>query len=135
LKIVVDTNVLVEAIAPENPYNIIFTSLVEGDFYLCVSNSIALEYEETVSKVSLQENVGRLLGFLDLSSFVIQINPHFSYSPITADPDDNKFVDCAVAANADYIVTSDRHFDILRDVSFPKIAVIHPEEFIRQFLQ
>lgn len=45
------------------------------------------------------------------------------------DPDDNKFVDCAIASNSNYLVTSDRHFNILRETNFPKINLINLEEF------
>ena len=48
---------------------------------------------------------------------------------ITNDADDNKFVDCAIAANADYIVTNDKHFQILQTVDFPKVNIISVEEF------
>ena len=39
------------------------------------------------------------------------INTFCKFNLITADPDDNKFIDCAVAAQAKYIVTEDRHYD------------------------
>jgi predicted nucleic acid-binding protein len=50
---------------------------------------------------------------------------------ITADPDDDKFVDCAFKANAKYIVTQDHHYDVLRQTSFPRIEVVDIEEFLR----
>ena len=46
-----------------------------------------------------------------------------------ADPDDNKFVDCAVAADAEYIVTNDSHFNILKHTDWPKITIIAIKEF------
>jgi uncharacterized protein len=49
---------------------------------------------------------------------------------ITIDPDDNKFVDCAIAAGADYIITNDHHFDILAQISFPEVRVCSAEEFL-----
>ena len=50
---------------------------------------------------------------------------------ITADPDDDKFVDCAFKANAKYIVTQDHHYDVLRQTPFPRIEVVDIEEFLR----
>lgn len=50
---------------------------------------------------------------------------------IQADPDDNKFVDCAFAANATYIVSNDRHFDVLSKIDFPKIQVLKLIEFLQ----
>ncbi|MBI4531501.1 MAG: PIN domain-containing protein [Candidatus Latescibacteria bacterium] len=46
---------------------------------------------------------------------------------IVSDPDDNKFVDCAICAGADYIVTKDRHYDKLVQAEVPQITVIHPD--------
>jgi len=48
---------------------------------------------------------------------------------ITADADDNKFVDCALNAGADYIVTNDKHFNILNKIEFPPIKVIDIDSF------
>jgi predicted nucleic acid-binding protein len=48
---------------------------------------------------------------------------------ITQDPDDNKFVDCCIAANASYIVTNDHHFDVLKKFEFPKVETITIQEF------
>ena len=45
-------------------------------------------------------------------------------------PDDNKFVDCAVAASADFIVTEDKHFKVLKDIPFPLVNVISMDDFV-----
>ena len=50
---------------------------------------------------------------------------------ISVDPDDNKFVDCAVAANAKFVVTDDGHFDLLKQIDFPKVNIIGLDDFIR----
>ena len=59
------------------------------------------------------------------------IDPHFRMGLITTDPDDNKFVDCAFAAGADYLVTEDSHFNILRTTSFPQLNVVTLDEFMQ----
>lgn len=41
---------------------------------------------------------------------------------------DNKFVDCAVVANAKFIVTEDRHYNELKDLDFPKVETIRLDE-------
>ena len=46
------------------------------------------------------------------------------------DHDDDKFVDCAFAANATYIVSDDKHYDVLKDVDFPKILVLKLKQFL-----
>ncbi|WP_366145465.1 PIN domain-containing protein [Methylovulum sp.] len=49
-----------------------------------------------------------------------------------ADKDDNKFVDCAVAGNADFLVSNDRHFNVLKTIEFPKLQVFTIFEFIER---
>ena len=45
--------------------------------------------------------------------------------------DDNKFVDCAIVSMADYIVSEDAHFRVLKDIPFPMVRVIGLKEFQR----
>lgn len=45
------------------------------------------------------------------------------------DPDDNKFFDCAVAANADYLISEDNHFNILNKIDFPLVRRVRTNEF------
>ena len=49
---------------------------------------------------------------------------------IKNDPDDNKFFDIAVAGNADYLVTNDAHFNVVKQVSFPSVKIITADEFL-----
>ena len=76
------------------------------------------------------------MNFLDLataSGFVRHFTPQFHFLIITADPDDDIFADCAIAADAEYIITEGRHFGALRNAGY-KPQPIPPEEFIRQYL-
>jgi len=59
----------------------------------------------------------------------IKTSIYFKWNLITADHDDNKFVDCALNAGADFIVTNDRHFNVLKSLPFPPIKVIDIETF------
>ena len=45
-----------------------------------------------------------------------------------SDKDDNKFVDCAIAANA-ILVTEDAHFNVLREVRFPQVELLNLQDF------
>ncbi|MFD1470560.1 PIN domain-containing protein [Hymenobacter caeli] len=60
-------------------------------------------------------------------------SPTYRFSLLN-DPDDNKFVDCAIAANAVCIVSHDRDFLPLQHIEFPKVAVVDTEAF-RELLQ
>ena len=59
---------------------------------------------------------------------MVQIYYHLHL--ITADPDDDKFVDCVFKANAKYIVTQDHHYDVLKQTPFPHIEVVDIDEFL-----
>ena len=58
-----------------------------------------------------------------------QITVYYKWQLINADLDDNKFVDCAISANANYIVTNDRHFKVLENIDFPKVNIITIDKF------
>lgn len=55
---------------------------------------------------------------------------NYRFNLITTDPDDNKFVDCAIVAGATYIVSNDRHFEELKKYDFPKVDVRKLSEFL-----
>lgn len=109
----------------------VWKSLHEGKYVLCVTNDILAEYEEILAlktNAIVAENVINALVESDSVEF---FDPQYKLNLITADPDDNKFVDCAFAANASFIVSNDRHFAILSSIDFPKINVLRLEQFTR----
>ena len=55
---------------------------------------------------------------------------YYKWQLIADDPDDNKFVDVAVAASADFLVSNDRHFQVLRQVPFPRVPLVSFQEFL-----
>ena len=95
-----------------------------------ITTEILLEYEEQLkSRYNSYAINEKLIKIIEKQNTDLVI-PDFKWNLISADPDDNKFVDCAVAANADFIVTNDAHFNILKTVSFPKVNTISLQEFI-----
>ena len=89
-----------------------------------------MEYEEKLSSIFNRSVAENFLGALILLDNVEFVNIHFRMSLINSDLDDNKFSDCAFASNSDYLVTNDKHFNILKSITFPKINVIKLDEFI-----
>ena len=63
---------------------------------------------------------------------VLYTTVYFNWKLIYADTDDNKYVDCAIAAQADYIVTEDKHFHILKRIPFPNVQTISINEFLEK---
>ena len=69
------------------------------------------------------------LNSLKELSNVINTEIFYNWNLIYEDPDDNKFVDCAVASNVDFIITNDKYFNILKPIDFPSINVIKLADF------
>ena len=130
MDIVLDTNCLLIAISDRSRYHRVWQAFIRGDYALCVTNEIIEEYAEVISR-NINERVAQTVIYLIMTlSNVKYIDPHFRFRLITSDPNDNKFVDCAIAANAKYIVTEDHHFDVLKEIQFPRVDVLSIEQFL-----
>jgi len=130
MRVVLDINVLLISLPLNSPYRPIFDALRKGAFELVVSNDILAEYHEKLAeKTSLivADNVLKLL--LSLDTCILQ-TVHFEWGLMHNDPDDNKYVDCALASNADHLVSEDRHFLVLREVPFPTLSVLRIDSFL-----
>ena len=117
MKIVLDTNCLIQSISTKSPYHGVWLSFEKGDNTLCVSNEIIEEYEEILERLTDSTTSELVIRTIVNSPYVEFITPYFHFNLITADPDDNKFVDCAITANARYIVSNDKHYNILKVTS------------------
>ena len=131
MRIVLDTNCLIQSISPRSRYHVVWESLVDGRNTLCVSNEIIMEYLEILQRLTDHDTAETVVKTIINSRFVEFITPYYNFGLITQDPDDNKFVDCAIAANARFIVTNDHHYDILKGIDYPPIDIINLEEFIK----
>ena len=129
MKIVLDTNCLLPAVFPRSIYSWVWSSFRRGDYTLCYSNEIIAEYEELLLRLYPYDMVENVMFMLLNANNVEKVIPYFKWNFIYADPDDNKFVDCALNVNADYIVTNDKHFNVLKSIPFPPIKVIGIEKF------
>ena len=129
MKIVLDTNCLLRTLASKSEYHCILTALQQGRYKLCFSNDILMEYEEILMRFYPRKVVDNFLNFIFYSTNVLVITPFYKWNLITADLDDNNFVDCALNAGADFIVTNDKHFNILKTLDFPPIKVVDIETF------
>lgn len=102
---------------------------MDGKNKLCVSNEILEEYIEILQRLTDNETAEYVVKTILNSPFVELITPFYHFNLITVDPDDNKFVDCAISGNAHYIVTNDHHYDVLKDIDFPKVNVVNIQQF------
>ena len=131
MNIVLDSNVILQVAFTQKPLRIVWDKLLEGSYTLCVTEDILYEYQEKVIDCFHNEQLANLLiNTLLNCAFVKRVETYFRYNLIQADYDDNKFVDCALACNAKYIVTEDKHFDVLKELDFPRVDIANLEEFI-----
>jgi putative PIN family toxin of toxin-antitoxin system len=128
-RVVVDTNVMLVSISSKSDNHWIFQGLLQEKFELIISNEILSEYEEIISRKFSGEVAIDVIRTLLFLPNVSRSEIYYRWSLITADEDDNKFTDCAVASNADFIVTNDKHYDSIKEITFPHIKVINISEF------
>ena len=130
---VIDTNCLLASLNRNSPYHRLYELFISEAFEWVLSNEIMTEYEEVLAHYYTASTASRVLEILLLAPNTSFQEAYYKWQLITDDPDDNKFVDVAIAANADYLVTNDRHFQPLRQLSFPRVPLISLQEFLAAF--
>ena len=132
-----DTHVLLRLFGRRGQHRELRDALLDGRVSCAVSTDVLLEYEElVVAKAGREawENIRQLLRLLSIRyGTVVEVEPTYRFQVISVDPDDNKFTDCAIVANADFVITEDAHFAPLASAEY-KPQVISPIEFIQRFL-
>jgi putative PIN family toxin of toxin-antitoxin system len=119
------------SLSRRSAYYPVWSALRQGKYDLCITNEIIEEYEEILTqKMSKDIATNVINAILDFPN-VHKTEIFFHFGLIQEDYDDNKFVDCAIKANARFIVSQDHHFDILKTIPFPKVDVISIDDFIK----
>lgn len=131
LRVVVDTNCLLQMLGATSPYRVLWLALLREEYVLCVSNDVVHEYEEILRQKASPLAARLFMQVLARSANVVSKDPYFRFGLITADPNDNKFVDCAIVHGADFIVTEDHHFQALQSIPFPSVQTQTLDEFVR----
>ena len=107
----------------------VWDAFLNGEFILCLSNEIMEEYLEILSNKTTPSIAGNVISTILNQHNIEQINPYYRFELIQADVDDNKFVDCAIVANAEYLVSNDAHFRVLEEIPFPKVNLLRLKSF------
>jgi len=131
MTVVLDCNVIVMCLTSRSPYHGIYQSLINGKYNLAVTTEIVLEYEEIIQQKYGIATANAFITLLKELPNVHYITSWYKWQLIKIDPDDNKYCDCAIAGKASFLVTEDKHFTILKSVSFPKLTPISIEYFLR----
>lgn len=132
-RIVVDTNCLLASINPRGPYFRLYELFIAEAFEWVISNEILTEYEEQITRRYSARTAQQVHSILVTAPNAHFQEAYYKWQLIEADPDDNKFVDVAVAAGAECIVSNDRHFVALEEVEFPRVSVLTLQKFLAGF--
>ena len=128
MKTVIETNVLASALSSKSVYHWLIELLLDEVIELYVTDELLLEYEEMLKTKYSGSTASNFLTSLKELPNVMYAHVYFRWNLIN-DPDDNKFVDCYIAAGADYLISHDSHFSVLRSIDFPKVNIVRIEEF------
>ena len=129
-RVVIDTNCLLRMIPKSSPYRPAWQAFRDGRYILCVSNEIISEYMEILERETNLFVAENIVNAILKSPFTQRIDPQFRFHLIAQDPDDNKFVDCAIIAGARYIVSEDAHFKAIKNNPFSKVKVVSLDDFL-----
>lgn len=131
MKAVLDTNVLISAVITSGVSHQVLVKAFEGEYELLVSADTIQEFRDTLLKypekfqISQDEVETEVETIEYYGTFVA---PNRDIQAVEDDPDDDKFLEAAVTADADYIVSGDSHLQDLD--TFQGINIVNPQEFI-----
>ena len=128
MRVVLDTNVFISSFFGGNPRAII-DLWKDGRLTLCLSQEIFDEYIEVLRRLGL-DNTQELEELLKLfaTGFHIVFTTRTPEIHVVADPDDDKFIACALALKAQYVVSGDKALiDVRR---YQGINIVTPREFL-----
>jgi uncharacterized protein len=130
MTIVLDSNVLLVAIGKRSRYRPIWEAFLNGSYKLVLSEDILFEYEEILLQHAASGAAEIVMEILLESPDIIYQRVYYKWQAITNDVDDNKFFDVAIAANAEYLVTNDAHFNSAQKLGFPEVKIISAADFL-----
>ena len=116
MRIVLDTNCLLVILPKNSQYRFLWDAFRQGKYTLCYSTETLQEYEELLIRFYSSDFASFTIEMLLKSPNIVQTVPYYKWNLISVDPDDNKFVDCAFNAGADFLVTNDKHFNNINEL-------------------
>ena len=126
--LVIDANSLVQMIPSISKHHWLWTYFLEGKYHWAFTTDILLEYEEVFSRWSPINVVHNVIRTIADHPKGVEIEPFYFWKMVDKDKDDNKYIDCAIAASADCLVSNDRHFKVLHNAEFPGIRWLKIDE-------
>ena len=134
MRVVLDTNVFVSAVFFGGPPGRVLAAWRDGVIDVVVSREIVQEYVRVGERLSEQfpgVDLGPALDLVAAAAELVAAPP--LPSVVCRDADDDKFLACALAARARYVVSGDR--DLLAISPYRGVAVVRPRDFIEKLRQ
>jgi len=133
MRVVIDTNVFVSSFFGGNPRKIIDLWKAEK-ITLCLSNVILDEYIDVLGRIGLKEEneLEELLSLFSKGFNILFTARTPKIKIVKSDPDDDKFIECAVALKASTVITGDK--EILAVKEYMGIRILTPQQFLEIFL-
>ena len=133
IKVVLDTNVFVSGLLFGGLPAKLITLFQEGKFIPLLSKEILEEYISVLSypKFQLNKNIIKEIIELELLPFVEIVCLKNKVALITEDPSDDKFLECGIDGNADYIISGDSH--LLKVGNYKNVSIIKARTFLDGF--
>ncbi len=134
MRIVIDTNILIRRIIkPDSKAADVFTAWEQGEFDLIVSEVILEEYHRALLYPHVQKRHQLTVAQVDqtiedLKELARIVHPTKKLAVVKSDPDDDKFLECAVTGDAAYIVSGDS--DLLALGAYMGIQILLPAQFL-----
>ena len=133
MKIVLDTNVLVSGIFFSGPPFEILKAWQQGELHIAISPEILDEYYRVAEELKdrfASIDAEPILTLIAANSDMVQA-PALP-SQVCEDPDDDKFLACALACNAECIISGDKH--LLNVAVYQAIPIFKPGTFVNMYL-
>lgn len=132
MKVVIDTNIFVSSFFGGNPRKIIDLWKTEK-ITLCLSSAILDEYIDVLRRIGLkdEDELDELLSLFSRGFNILFTTKTPQLKLIKKDPDDDKFIECAVALKANIVVSGDR--EVLAVKEYKGIRILTPQEFLKLY--
>ena len=132
IRVVVDTNVFISSFFGGKPRKVI-DLWKSGEVVLCLSKPIVNEYIEVLRRLELQneKEIDELLGLFAHGFHVVFTAKTPKLYVVEKDPDDNMFIECAVALKAEFVITGDKALKAIQE--YMNIKIVSPKEFLNNF--
>jgi putative PIN family toxin of toxin-antitoxin system len=127
-RLVVDTNILIASLSSRSPFHWFMQLILQEKVEIFVTTEIVMEYEEKLKEKYSLTLANNFLAFLQYGVNVHPVTVYYHWR-LLKDSDDDKFVNCCLASNAECLLSEDSDYNILKQINFPKINIVRLQEF------